>query len=98
MEKMTVNRLKDILFDGGVYADTIGKNKEGEFVVRKGFFYTCGGTAEKLSNSVAAALTKAGVAHRITNAGEKWKAFRGGASVASQSHWYVHIRLEGEGQ
>jgi hypothetical protein len=40
--KMTAAKLKGILDDGGVYMDTVGKNKQGDFVVRKAFFSLMG--------------------------------------------------------
>ena len=74
--------------------DTVGKNKVGNLVVRREFFYTHGYTAEKFVQAVSAALNKADILYRVVDSGETWKAFRGGASTANQSHWWVEIQLQ----
>lgn len=73
--------------------DSVGKAKNADhYVVRRGFYYSHGGTAEKFADHVSANLKKAGIDHEIIDKGEVWKPFNGGASVANQSHWYVHIK------
>lgn len=59
--------------------------KNGVFTVRRGFFYPGGFSAEAYAAKVQAAFPTA----TIVDKGEVWKAFRGGASVAAQSHWFV---------
>lgn len=48
---------------------------------------------ERCKAEVTALLTEAGIAFAIVGSGEVWKDFRGGASVANQSHFYVEIKL-----
>jgi uncharacterized C2H2 Zn-finger protein len=68
--------------------DTI--SKKGDIItVRKEFFYTFGKTAEDFVNRVKEKYPNA----EIVDYGETWKPFRGGASTANQSHWYVKFRL-----
>ena len=76
-----------------LHPDSLGKNKAGNLVARWGFFYTHGRTAEGYVTKVTALLTEAGIAFEIVDSGEVWKDFRGGASVANQSHFYVEIKL-----
>lgn len=71
-------------------ADTISK-RNGVFTVRMGFFYSHGRTAENLVAAVKSALPTA----VILDSGEVWKAFRGGASTANQSHWWVTFTWNG---
>jgi hypothetical protein len=71
-----------------VLADTYSV-KGGVFTLRKGFFYSNGGDADKFSARVTAAFPDA----VILDCGEVWKAFRGGASVAQQTHWFVKFTL-----
>ena len=59
------------------------------FTVRRGFYYTHGFTAEKLVEQVKCAYPHA----TILDSGEIWKPFKGGASVARQSHWFVKFTL-----
>lgn len=61
----------------------------GVFTVRRGFFYTHGFTADGLVANVKAAFPNA----CIIDSGEVWKPFRGSASVAQQSHWFVKFTL-----
>ena len=75
-----------------VSADVVGKNKAGNFVVRRGFFYTNGKTAEDYRAQVEQQLGKVD-GMRVVGCGEVWKAFRGGASTAQQSHWWVEIAV-----
>jgi len=55
------------------------------FTARKSFFYTHGYTADKFVDRVLKAFPDA----IILDSGEVWKPFRGGASIAKQSHWFV---------
>jgi len=64
--------------------DTISL-RNGVFTVRRGFYYRHGTTAEDKANCVKQYLPTA----RIIECGEIWAAFRGNASVADQSHWFV---------
>lgn len=63
--------------------------KAGVFTVRKGFFYTNGMDSSKLAERVLAVFPEV----EIIDHGEVWKPFRGGASVAQQSHWYVKFSV-----
>ena len=74
--------------------DTKGRNKEKNIVLRRGFFYTHGMTAETFALSVEKAIAEAGSKARVVDSGEVWKDFRGGASIANQSHWWVEIKDE----
>jgi hypothetical protein len=71
-----------------VHCDTASKNGE-VYTVRRSFFYTHGRTAADLEKAVFAAYPQA----VVIEAGEVWKPFRGGASVAQQSHWFVKFTL-----
>jgi hypothetical protein len=63
--------------------------KNGVFTVRRGFFYTGGTTAANLVERVKSAFPAA----TIIDSGETRKEFKGGASVANQSHWWVKFSL-----
>lgn len=77
----------------GALADSVGKNKAGHVVARREFFYRHGYTAEKFVADVKAALTAAGFKTEVVDSYEMWKPFRGGGSVASNSHWYAELKL-----
>ena len=89
---MAYTNIKSLLKSG---ADTVGKKKNGNIIARREFFYRHGGTAESFAEKISSMLTEAGVNYIIVDKGEHWTAFRGGASVANQSHWWVEIAIEG---
>ena len=89
---MTYTNIKSLLKSG---ADTVGQKKNGNIIARREFFYRHGGTAESFAAKISSILTEAKVKHNIIDKGEEWKAFRGGASVANQSHWWVEVAIEG---
>lgn len=72
------------------FFDTYHIAKDGLFTVRKGFFYRMGHTTDDYVRKVMETFPNA----RIFDKGEVWKSFRGGASVANQSHWYVKFVLQ----
>jgi hypothetical protein len=64
--------------------------KNGVFTARKGFYYRMGKDAIDFRNRVMEVFPNAD----IMDYGEVYKPFRGGASVADQSHWYVKFNLD----
>lgn len=80
---MKTNDIKDMLD-----ADTISK-KGDVYTIRREFFYSHGGSSEGLANKVKKVFPNA----VIVDHGEHWAAFRGGASVAQSSHWWVKFKL-----
>lgn len=83
--------IKDALFPS---ADTVGKNKAGNYVARRGFFYTHGMDGASFAQTIEALLRKAGIQAKVINSGEKWASFRGGASIAASSHFWAEISLD----
>jgi len=72
--------------------ETVGKNKDGNIVVRKGFFYTHGASAESFAHVVRLKLRAAGLKAEVVESGEVWRPFRGGANTANSSHWFAVLR------
>ena len=80
----TLSEIKDL-----ISFDSIGKNKSGNYVVRFGYFYRHGNTSEKYAAGIKVALPDANiVAH-----GDHYANFRGGASVAKSSHFWVEFNF-----
>lgn len=69
------------------FADTVGKNKNGEIVVRRGFFYTHGMTSNEFAENCLHLIRKTGLEPTLVEHNEVWKPFRGGASTANSSHF-----------
>lgn len=76
-----------------VYADKIGRTKDGAVVLRKGFFYSGGGTGEEYARGVSQKLTDAGVKHTVVDHGMERKPFRGGAPIERQSHFWAKVKI-----
>lgn len=73
------------------YAHSISRNKDGNIVVRRSFFYTHGRTAQKFADECVALLAAAGCKVQVKDLNEIWKPFRGGHSVAQGSHFYAEL-------
>lgn len=66
-------------------------SKKGEvFTLRRGFFYKFEKTEENLVEDILEAIPTA----KIIDSGEYYTAFRGGASIANQSHWWVKFSVK----
>ena len=90
---MTTREIK-ITIQNVLHPNTIGiKRDTGHILCRWGFFYRNGRTAECYASKVEELLTKCKINHRIIDCGEVWKNFRGGASTANSSHFWVEIEL-----
>ena len=76
--------LKNFEIKDMIAADTLSQ-KDGVYTARWGFFYKNGMTSETCKEKVFAAFPGT----RILEHGEVHKPFRGGASVANQSHFFV---------
>jgi len=68
-------------------ADTVSK-KQGIYTLRREFFYRNGMDADKFAANIKRALP--GI--EILSFGEHWAPFRGGASTANSSHWWVKFK------
>ena len=89
MTKREIKRMiKEVL-----HADTVGTNKQGNVICRWGFFYSHGRTAERYTDAVSDLLDRNQVSYSIVESAQIWKAFRGGASTANQSHFRVEVQI-----
>lgn len=71
-----------------IMADTLSK-KGDIYTARKGFFYSHGGSSEIFANRIKDRIPNV----IIIDHGEQWKPFRGGASVAQSTHWWVKFKI-----
>ncbi len=71
-----------------INADTLSK-KGDIYTARKGYFYTHGKSEDDFAKSIEQALPSC----KIVGKGAHWASFRGGASVANSSHWWVKFEL-----
>lgn len=84
----TVKQVKDALTH---HVDTVGKQKDGSIVVRRGYFYRMGMDSDKFAADVQRLLDTALPGAKVVDKGDRWKPFRGGATTAQSSHFYAVI-------
>lgn len=84
-----ISEIRNVL---GTVADSIGRRKDGAIVVRRSFFYRHGMDSNKFREVISQALVNANIPFSTIETDEIWKPFRGGASVAQNSHWLAVIR------
>lgn len=72
----------------GCDSNKISKSR-GVFTYRVGFFYRHGGSSQIVADRLKAKIPNA----TIVDHGEKWVAFKGGAPLAKQSHWWVKFTI-----
>lgn len=100
MKKMTVKKLDELLGDAGIFADQISKTKvyqgESDFIFRRGYFYTHGESARAIAGRIVRALNAHEIPTIILDTEDVHRSFRGGASVATSSHFKVVIRFGDE--
>jgi hypothetical protein len=72
--------------------DTVGR-KGDNVLVRKGYFYSNGSSEDKVADRAISTLAAAGIKAQVVRKGDIWKRFKGGASIAAQSHWWVELRI-----
>jgi len=63
--------------------------RAGVFTYRRGFFYRNGVTSQDVVDMVKAAYPEA----VVVDSGEVWRSFRGAATTAKGSHWWVTFTL-----
>jgi hypothetical protein len=71
-----------------ISASTLSR-RAGVYTARWGFFYRHGQTSQLHAETVREKLPGA----CVLDHGEVWKSFRGGASVAQSSHWWVKFTI-----
>lgn len=76
--------------------DSVGKSKDGDYVVRRSYFYRHGQDSQQHADRVSQALTKGGIKHSVVRHEDHYANFRGGASVAQGSHFAAHVKIHEE--
>jgi hypothetical protein len=94
MAKQTMkHKVKALLDENGL---EYGRNKAGDIVVRKGYFYKGNATHEALATRIMGMLTQEGLRATVVESYDQWAPFNGGASTAKNSHFAVVLRVTEE--
>ena len=87
---MTKNKMTlDILNTAGVCMDTLSKKRNGNYIARRGFFYTNGCSGDSLAGKIKTKFPEV----TIIDSGDHWKPFRGGDTIKQGSHFYVKFTM-----
>jgi hypothetical protein len=73
--------------------EMISKNKAGNFMFRKGYFYTMGMDEDKFAVNVEANIRKLGYSVQVIGCGNHWTPFNGRAPIQRQSHFWVEAKI-----
>ena len=73
--------------------DMISKTKSGNFIFRKGYFYTGGQDEDILVRRLEEKLFKLGLTAKLIDCGNHWAPFKGAAPIQRQSHFYVEFKI-----
>ena len=90
MAKSIISQVREIL---GSSVESVGKNKEGNIVVRRGYFYRNGDSSAAFAERMKWLLLDGKLDAVLISHKDVWKPFKGGASVANQSHFAVEFRI-----
>jgi hypothetical protein len=86
---ITVKNLRE-----NILCDMVGRLKSGEFKFYRGFFYRMGGDAEKFAARITRDLQAAQLEpFKVTDCGEHYTSFNGGAPIQRQSHWWATVKF-----
>lgn len=73
--------------------DTVGRNKAGNYVLRRGYYWGVTKDGSEFAESMAQKARAAGLNVDIVDSGNHYVAFRGNATVKQGSHWWVELRV-----
>ena len=90
MKKATI---MSILRDRISGADMISKNRSGNYVFRRGYFYTGGADEDKFADALAKRIADIGLTAKLIDKGNHWAPFKGGASIEKGSHFYAEFEI-----
>ena len=88
--KSELGRIREIL---GHHADSVGRDRSGDYIARRGYFYRHGVTAKLFAQTVTNLLDVQGIKIEVVDSWDKFTHFIGGASIANQSHFGVKFRV-----
>ena len=75
-------------------ADTVSRKRNGNILIRRGFYYRHGVTSDSFANRVSERLDAKGIRVQVVDHYEHWTPFKGGASVAKSSHFGVELAVD----
>lgn len=91
MKALTASQVADLIFP----VDQVSKKRDGSgnFIFRKGYFYSHGGSEDTLADRIVHEGKAANLNIEVLDKGNHWAAFNGRASIAKSSHWWVVAKV-----
>lgn len=88
--KSIVGKVREIL---GSSVESVGKNKDGNIVVRKGYFYRNGQNSGDFAENIKWLLLDGKLDVALVGCSDNWFPFKGGAPVSKQSHFAAEFKI-----
>ena len=85
----------DKIIKDTIFTDQISKDREGNYIFRKGYFYRPSGMdPDSWAQQISKKLQGVGINNSVVDSGDVWKPFKGGAPLKAQSHYYAKIKVK----
>ena len=76
-----------------VIADQISRNRDGNIVFRRSYFYRHGQDAQSFANDIQQQLQALNLNAQLVHFVDNFRPYRSGASVANSAHFYAEFAL-----
>lgn len=76
-----------------VTADMVSRLRNGNIMIRKGYFYRGKQDEYAVARSITQQLELHDIAVKVVKCGDHWASFKGGKGVKNNSHFYVEIAV-----
>jgi len=77
-----------------VNADMVSRKRNGNILIRKGYFYRGKQDEYSFAQEINKQLDIHDIKAKMVKCGDHWASFKGGASVAKQSHFWVELVVD----
>jgi hypothetical protein len=93
-ENSTKKPSVDRIIKDNIMTDQISKDREGNYIFRMGYYYRPSKIdPSDWAENISKKLRQLGIDNTVLQAEDIWKAFKGGAPLKSQSHYFAKIRV-----
>lgn len=77
-----------------VHADMVSRLRNGNILIRKGYFYRGNASACSFASNIKEQLDIQNINAKIVGCGDQWASFKGGKGVKANSHFWVEIGVD----
>ena len=76
-----------------INVDLVSKNKAGNFIFRRGYYYRMGCDSDNLAAALLTQISNLGLTAKLIEHGDQFTSFKPGVSVARNSHFYATFAI-----